>query len=96
MVARSVRERGEEVRERECQKMWQACGACGHSVSQHANLGPKKEDDEPGGSGVGDDEQEDERVRRIKVAVRLDELLEEEDRLLDFEYTDEHQESLRK
>lgn len=78
--------------------MWKRCGVCGHDVEHHANLGPEceHEDDDDDGGDANVRDREDERIRRIKVAVRLDELLEEKGKLLDFQYTDEHQDSLRK
>ncbi|CAO1614698.1 unnamed protein product [Parajaminaea phylloscopi] len=101
VVARSVHERSEDVRERECARNWKRCGVCGHDVGQHANLGPKREANGDEGGEDDDDgdherEADDERIRRIKVAVRLDELLEEKGKLVDFQYSDEDQESLRK
>lgn len=38
----------------------------------------------------------EERVRRTKVAIRMDELLEDEQRLCDFAYSDLDLDSLRK
>ncbi|KAI0775673.1 hypothetical protein BD413DRAFT_602875 [Trametes elegans] len=54
---------------------------CGHGVSAH-------------GADSGLDR--DEFVRRARVAVRLDELLEDSGRLLDFDYSDKDIDSLRK
>ncbi|KAF8585988.1 hypothetical protein K439DRAFT_1342190 [Ramaria rubella] len=54
---------------------------CGHGIEEHAAL-----------QGVAPTEIK----RRGRVAIRLDELLEDENRLLDFEYDDEDITSLRK
>lgn len=62
---------------------WKECGACGHDVESHGRLNDSRADEE-------------ERTRRIKVAVRLDELLEDKKKLLDFDYTDEDVDSLKK
>ena len=59
---------------------WVRC-ACGHDVSEHGRIA---------------EEGNEERRRRIKVAVRLDELLEDEDKLLDFDFTNDDINSLRK
>ncbi|KDN38459.1 Bromodomain-domain-containing protein [Tilletiaria anomala UBC 951] len=59
---------------------WSTC-ACGHDISEHGRLS---------------EEGNEERRRRIKVAVRIDELLEDEDKLLDFEYTNEDIISLKR
>lgn len=60
---------------------WDTC-RCGHSLESHGL--------------VDDNEGEDEFRRRAKVAVRMDELLEDQHRLLDFDYEDEDLTSLRK
>ncbi|GJJ06478.1 hypothetical protein Clacol_000670 [Clathrus columnatus] len=54
---------------------------CGHSVSDHA---------------VSDGIAPEEYARRGRVAIRLDELLDDENKLLDFEYEDDDIVSLRK
>ncbi|KAI0812557.1 hypothetical protein BC629DRAFT_1671417 [Irpex lacteus] len=58
-----------------------SCG-CGHDATDH-------------GADLGEIERT-EFNRRGRVAVRLDELLQDKDRLLDFDYTDDDIESLRK
>ena len=55
-------------------QIWPACGRCNHSLDLH---------------GLLNLDLEEERQRRIKVAVRMDELLEDQNRLHDFSYTDE-------
>lgn len=55
--------KSDEAREKECASQWKKCGVCGHGIAMHGRL----EDSE------GDEE---ERIRRVKVAIRLDELLE--------------------
>lgn len=62
-------------------KVWPACGRCSHSLDLHGLLSL---------------EPTEERQRRIKVAVRLDELLDDQDKLLDFFYTDEDLCSLKR
>ena len=59
---------------------WPACGRCGHALFEHGELAR----DPP-----------QERTRRARVAVRLDELLEDGAKLLDFAYEDEDLLSLR-
>ncbi|KAF8514236.1 hypothetical protein BU17DRAFT_52800 [Hysterangium stoloniferum] len=54
---------------------------CGHSVAEHAS---------------SEEVSSEEFERRGRVAVRLDELLEDEQKLLDFDYEDEDIVSLRK
>lgn len=62
-------------------RIWPACGRCSHALDLH---------------GLLDVEPTEERQRRIKVAVRMDELLEDQDKLLDFSYTDEDLCSLKR
>ncbi|PWN21625.1 Bromodomain-domain-containing protein [Microstroma glucosiphilum] len=82
--ARSVKGgKNDEAREKECASQWKKCGVCGHGIAMHGRLEDSEADDE-------------ERTRRIKVAIRLDELLEDGKKLLDFAYTDEDQASLKK
>lgn len=81
--AKSVHDRDEAAREAQCSKSWKKCGICGHEVAMHGKL-----NDTEGG--------EEEKIRRIKVAIRLDELLEDQKKLLDFAYSDEDQVSLQK
>ncbi|EPQ29423.1 uncharacterized protein PFL1_03178 [Pseudozyma flocculosa PF-1] len=59
----------------------QPCAACALSVTGHA---------------AADSLDPTERIRRLKVAVRIDELLEDEGKLLDFAYADDGVLSLRK
>lgn len=62
--ARSVKGgKSDEAREKECASQWKKCGVCGHGIAMHGRL----EESEGG---------EEERLRRVKVAIRLDELLE--------------------
>ncbi|SNX84739.1 Histone acetyltransferase [Melanopsichium pennsylvanicum] len=58
-----------------------ACDICSRTVEEHAALS---------------DADDEEATRRAKVAVRLDELLEDKGKLLDFDYVDGDIESLRK
>lgn len=61
---------------------WDVC-ACGHDIESHGGVA----------SGhAGDDDFE----RRAKAALRMDELLEDSHKLMDFEYDDEDLASLRK
>ncbi|KAJ1024625.1 hypothetical protein NDA13_004553 [Ustilago tritici] len=62
---------------------WSAvpCDNCGRNIEEHAAL---------------TDANDEEAIRRAKVAVRLDELLEDKGKLLDFSYADTDIESLRK
>ena len=62
-------------------QIWPACGRCNHSLDLH---------------GLLNLDLEEERQRRIKVAVRMDELLEDQNRLQDFTYTDEDLCSLKR
>lgn len=56
------------------------CARCGHSVVSHGRL---------------DIEQHDEYVRRVKAAIRIDELLEDDGKLLDFGHSTDDTRSLR-
>ncbi|WFD00720.1 histone acetyltransferase [Malassezia yamatoensis] len=60
---------------------WARCGRCSHPVLEH-------------GECLLDPQQE--RSRRMKVAIRLDELLQDEEKLLDFHYQDPDLVSLKK
>lgn len=60
---------------------WTTC-KCGHSLESHGLL--------------DENEGEDEFIRRAKVAVRMDEILEDHHKLIDFGYDDEDLSSLRK
>ena len=62
-------------------QIWPACGRCNHSLDLH---------------GLLNLEPKEERQRRIKVAIRMDELLEDQNRLQDFTYTDEDLCSLKR
>lgn len=59
---------------------WNLCD-CGHELSEHGRLA---------------EEGAEERRRRVRVAVRLDELLEDEDKLLDWDFVNDDLLSLRK
>ena len=65
----------------ELMQIWPVCGRCKHSLDLH---------------GLLNLEPKEERQRRIKVAVRMDELLEDLNRLQDFTYTDEDLCSLKR
>ncbi|EST08494.2 Bromodomain protein [Kalmanozyma brasiliensis GHG001] len=82
-VSRSSRHDSRHIDDSKLRAQWDAvsCDTCGHSVEDHAAL---------------TDADEEEATRRAKVAVRLDELLEDKRKLLDFHYTDADIESLRK
>ena len=59
---------------------WSVCD-CGHELSEHGRIA---------------EEGAEERRRRVRVAVRLDELLEDEDKLLDWGFVNDDLLSLRK
>ena len=59
---------------------WDVC-RCGHDLQSH---------------GLTEEEGLDEFIRRAKVALRIDELLGDQNKLLDFDYIDEDSVSLRK
>jgi len=82
-VSRSSRHDPRPVDDETLKKDWDAatCSTCGRSIEEHAAL---------------TDADDEEATRRGKVAVRLDELLEDKGKLLDFTYTDPDIESLRK
>lgn len=65
----------------ELRDVWGACGRCAHPLLDHGELML---------------DPAEERVRRTKVAIRMDELLEDEQRLCDFAYSDLDLDSLRK
>ncbi|PKI82273.1 histone acetyltransferase [Malassezia vespertilionis] len=60
---------------------WPVCGRCKHALLEH---------------GLLSNDPAAEQVRRTNVAVRMDELLEDEHKLLDFTYTDADLVSLKK
>ncbi len=82
-VSRSSRHETRAVDDGKLKAAWGAvaCDTCGRSIEEHAALS---------------DADDEEATRRGKVAVRLDELLEDKHKLLDFEYVDADIESLRK
>lgn len=82
-VPRGTRSDTRDVNDDELRAEWNAvaCDTCGCSVEEHAALS---------------DADDEETTRRAKVAVRLDELLEDKGKLLDFDYVDADIESLRK
>ncbi len=82
-VSRSSRFDARTVDDNKLKAAWNGvtCDNCGLTVEEHAAL-----------ADAGDEEA----TRRAKVAVRLDELLEDKGKLLDFDYTDADIESLRK
>lgn len=65
----------------ELNTMWRVCGRCAHPLRDHGQL-------------LLDPAQE--RLRRAKVAIRIDELLEDEHKLDDWTYTDPDVQSLKK
>lgn len=82
-VSRGSRHDSRHVDDDKLKAAWRAvsCDTCGRSVEEHAALS---------------DADDEEATRRAKVAVRLDELLEDKGKLLDFDYVDSDIESLRK
>ncbi|GAC92951.1 transcription factor [Pseudozyma hubeiensis SY62] len=82
-VSRSSRHESRNVDDTKLRKQWDSitCEGCGRTIEEHAALS---------------DADDEEATRRGKVAVRLDELLEDKGKLLDFEYTDADIDSLRK
>ncbi|CDR99279.1 probable histone acetylase [Sporisorium scitamineum] len=82
-VSRGSRHDSRQVDDAKLKADWDAvkCDTCGRSVEEHAAL---------------TDADDEESTRRAKVAVRLDELLEDKGKLLDFDYADADIESLRK
>ena len=82
-VSRGFRHDSRQADDVKLKASWDAitCDACGRSIEEHAALA---------------DADDEEATRRAKVAVRLDELLEDRGKLLDFDYADADIESLRK
>ncbi|CBQ72364.1 Histone acetyltransferase [Sporisorium reilianum SRZ2] len=82
-VSRGSRHDSRQVDDVKLKSGWDAvkCDTCGRSIEEHAAL---------------TDADDEEATRRAKVAVRLDELLEDKGKLLDFDYVDADIESLRK
>ncbi|KAJ1020726.1 hypothetical protein NDA16_004118 [Ustilago loliicola] len=82
-ISRSSRHDPRSVDDDKLKAEWNAvpCDTCGRNVEEHAALS---------------DADDEEATRRAKVAVRLDELLEDKGKLLDFDYVDTDIESLRK
>lgn len=82
-ISRSSRHDPRNVDDDKLRSEWSAvpCDNCGRNIEEHAALG---------------DADDEEAVRRAKVAVRLDELLEDKGKLLEFDYVDTDIESLRK
>lgn len=82
-VAEEGEDPQEHVNDAELRLHWcrHSCARCGLDPIAHAAL---------------DQFDDTERIRKIKVAVRIDELLEDQDKLLSFDYKDEDVISLRK
>ncbi|SPO26237.1 Histone acetyltransferase [Ustilago trichophora] len=82
-ISRGSRHDSRHLDEDKLKAEWNAvtCDTCGRNVEEHAALS---------------DADDEEATRRAKVAVRLDELLEDKGKLLDFDYVDGDIESLRK
>lgn len=74
-------DRQQEGSLQELRDVWGACGRCAHPLLDHGELML---------------DPAEERVRRTKVAIRMDELLEDEQKLCDFAYSDLDLDSLRK
>lgn len=78
--------------------LWDACGSCGHSwrnVSAETEADEDVEED-TGGHTLPPGLESMEKTRRRKVAGRIEELLQDKGQLLNFEYTDEDLEGLRR
>lgn len=78
--------------------LWDTCGACGHSWQQSAASTAPDEDveEDTGGHTLPPGLEAMEKTRRRKVAGRIEELLQDKGQLLNFEYTDDDIEGLRR